>query len=263
MANIQFDINSFKSYLSANKIKVSNNDLTQLNSIFSQCDTISENGEQSPDGKLTGDEVPTFQKMVAENLSKMSNHLRGFIDSLSGVKSIDTQQKAQMPEIREVECRRTNEELKDYNNKLAEAKNILIENAEKLGLSEEELSYIKTITTESITYGPARYDRNSDSVIFNTNDQNPPDVGNFVKIIMHEITHGIKKNESYTQVQELACEQRGIEVARKLYDEDKISNFTIWGDRNGFFDIESLSSSEKTNDYLNRWIKDYAYLPRE
>ena len=53
MANIQFDINSFNSYLSANKIKVSNDDLTQLNSIFSQCDTISENGEQSPDGKLT------------------------------------------------------------------------------------------------------------------------------------------------------------------------------------------------------------------
>ena len=68
MANIQFDINSFNSYLSANKIKVSNDDLTQLNSIFSQCDTISENGEQSPDGKLTGDEVPTFQRMVAENL---------------------------------------------------------------------------------------------------------------------------------------------------------------------------------------------------
>ena len=263
MANIQFDINSFNNYLSANNIKVSNSELSQLNSIFSQCDTLSENGEQKPDGKLTGDEVPSFQRMVAENLSKISNYVRGFIDSLAGVKPINTQQKAQMPEIQEVECHRTNEELKIYNQKLEEAKNVLIENAEKLGLSKQELSYIKTITTESITNGPARYDRSSDRVTFNINDQNPPHVGSFVKIIMHEITHGIKKNERYTQAQELACEQRGIEIARKLYDENMIDNFPIWGDQNGIVDIEDLNSSEKTNDYLNRWIKNYDYLPTE
>ena len=263
MANIQFDINSFNNYLSANNIKVSNDDLSQLNSIFSKCDILSEDGSQQPDGKLTGDEVPTFQRMLAEKLSSISNYVRNFIDSLAGVKSVDTQQKTQIPEIREVECHRTNEELKIYNQKLEEAKNVLIENAEKLGLSEQELSYIKTITTESITNGPARYDRNSDRVIFNTNDKNPPDVGSFVKLIMHEITHGIKKNEKYTQAQELVCEQRGVEVARKLYDENLIDNFPIWCDQNGLIDIESLSSSEKTNDYLNRWIKNYNYLPRE
>ena len=114
MANIHFDINSFNSYLSANKIKVSNDDLTQLNSIFSQCDTISENGEQSPDGKLTGDEVPTFQRMVAENLSKMSNYLRGFIDSLAGVKTQNSQNIQQAPQVQQVECHRTQEELEIY-----------------------------------------------------------------------------------------------------------------------------------------------------
>ena len=66
-----------------------------------------------------------------------------------------------------------------------------------------------------------------------------------------------------TQAQELACEQRGIEIARKLYDENLIDNFPIWGDQNGIVDIEGLNSSEKTNDYLNRWIKNYDYLPTE
>ena len=263
MANIQFDINSFNSYLSANKIKVSNDDLTQLNSIFSQCDTISENGEQSPDGKLTGDEVPTFQRMVAENLSKMSNYLRGFIDSLAGVKTQNFQNIQQAPQVQQVECHRTSEELEIYNQKLNEAKNLLINNADNLGLSEEEVGYIKNIGTESITNGPARYDRNQNKVIFNTNDLNPPNVGSFVKIIMHEITHGLKKDEKYSQAQELACEQRGIDVARKLYDQGVIDNFTIWGDKNGLVDIESLDSSEKIDNYLNRWIVNYNYLPQE
>ena len=102
MANIQFDINSFNNYLSANNIKVSNSELSQLNSIFSQCDTLSENGEQKPDGKLTGDEVPTFQRMVAENLSKMSNYLRGFIDSLAGVKTQNSQNIQQAPQVQQV-----------------------------------------------------------------------------------------------------------------------------------------------------------------
>ena len=42
-----------------------------------------------------------------------------------------------------------------------------------------------------------------------------------------------------------------------------IDNFPIWGDQNGIVDIEGLNSSEKTNDYLNRWIKNYDYLPTE
>ena len=79
MANIQFDINSFNNYLSANNIKVSNSELSQLNSVFSQCDTLSENGEQKPDGKLTGDEVPTFQRLVAENLSKIIYRSAGIL----------------------------------------------------------------------------------------------------------------------------------------------------------------------------------------
>ena len=255
MTNIKFDISSLKKYLSTNNIIVSNDDLTKLNSIFSQCDTISENGEQSPDGKLTGDEVPTFQRMIAENLSKISIYLRGFINSLAGVKTQNSQNIQQAPQVQQVECHRTHKELEIYNQKLNEAKNILLENANNLGLSEDETNYIKNITTESIDYGAGRYDEDSDKVIFNTNDKNQPNVANFVKIIMHEVTHGIRKNEPHTQAQELACERRGIEIARKLYDQGIIDNFIIYGDENRFADIESLDSTEKTEDFLNYWVK--------
>ena len=108
---------------------------------------------------------------------------------------------------------------------------------------------------ESIDYGAGRYDEDSDKVIFNTNDKNQPNVANFVKIIMHEVTHGIRKNEPHTQAQELVCERRGIEIARKLYDQGIIDNFIIYGDENRFADIESLDSTEKTEDFLNYWVK--------
>ena len=80
---------------------------------------------------------------------------------------------------------------------------------------------------------------------------------------MHEITHGIKKNDEYTQAQELACEQRGIDIARKLYDEGLVDNFPIWRDDKGLVDIESLKNKEKINDYLTRWINNYTYLPEK
>ena len=72
---------------------------------------------------------------------------------------------------------------------------------------------------------------------------------------MHEVTHGIRQKEPHTQEQELACERRGIEIARKLYDQGIIENFIIYGDENRYADIECLDSTEKTEDFLNYWVK--------
>lgn len=255
MANIQFDIKSFNKYLSANNIIVSDIDLAKLNSIFSLCDVFTENGEHRPDGKLTGDELPTFQSMIAKKMGNVSNYVRNFIDSLAEFNPQNSQNKQQSPRIQQVECHRTGEECTIYNQNLDKAKNILINNANSLGLSEQEVSYIKNISTESIDYGAARYDKDSDRVIFNINDKNQPNVANFVKIIMHEVTHGIRKNEPHKQTQEVACERRGIEIARKLYDKGVIDNFIIYGDANLYADIESLDTTDKTEDFLNYWVK--------
>ena len=266
MAEIKIDLASFNSYLKDNNVNLSDNDIAQINSIFRQCNTINENGEQGADGKLTGDEVPTFQRLIMEKLSNIANYLRNFIDSLANPNDIKNQsaQQSQMPQIQQVMCHRTQKEQEEYIARFEEARSILINNADALGLSQEEINYINKIEFESISQGPARYDREKDQVFFNINDQNPPEVGGFVKIIMHEITHGVLKNTYYTQAQELACETRGITIAKKIYDSlegnDKEKfNFHIYQN----LSMTDLKDDNDVNNYLNNWIKNYSYLPKE
>ncbi len=280
MSEIKFDLTSFNSYLKANNVQLSEDDNAQINSIFTQCDTVSEDGKQSADGKLTGDEVPTFQRLVSEKLSNIANYLTGFIDSLANpndLKNKSTRQ-SQIPQIQQVNCHRTQKEQEEYKAKFEQARNILLNNTEMLGLSQEEINYITNIDFESIEVEgpktvktpngefpasyPARYDIDKDQVLFNINDIVEPEVGSFVKNIMHEVTHGILKNTKYTQVQELACETRGITIAKKLYDsmkenEKEKMNFHIYPN----LSISDLKKDTDINNYLNDWIKNYSYLP--
>ena len=273
MANIKIDLAQFDAYLRNNNAQLSDNDVAQINSIFNQCDTVGENGEQGADGKLTGDEVPAFQKLVMGKLSNIYYHLSDFINNLINPNGVQNQSisQPQMPKIQQVECHRTQQEQEEYKIKFEQARNMLInkDNAKKLGLSQEEINYIKKIDFESISQGPARYDRIKDRVFFNINDQNPPEVGGFIKLIMHEVTHGVLKNTNYTQAQELACETRGIAIAKKLYDdmndkEKENFNFRIYQNEEGkIISMSDLKDSSDINNYLNNWIKNYSYLPKE
>lgn len=245
---------AFTTYFSENNSQISKSDMEKLNSIFTECDA---------DGNevLENDEVPNFQKAVVQKLGHIWNYVKAFIDGIAG----EPVQQVQGPQIQNVECHRNEEQQKDYKAKLAEAKNILENNAEKLGLTETELEYLKNFDMEkdleSITDGPARHDRDSDKVIFNINDRNEPNVGNFVKILIHEITHGVRKEEEHTKSQERACESRGTEVARKAYEMGLIDDFVVWGDEKAMYKISDLDSEGKQT-YLNHWInKCYSYLP--
>lgn len=244
---------AFTTHFSEGNTSVSKDDITKLNSIFTECDV-------DGNGVLQNDEVPNFQKAVMTRLGHLWNAVRDFIDVIAG----EAVQQPQGSQIRSVECHRSEEEQRIYKEKLAEAKTILIDNAEKLGLTQDEINYFNKFdiesNLESITEGPARYDRNSDNVIFNINDSWEPNTGNFIKILIHEITHGVKKNDEYTQSQELACENRGTEVAKKAFDAGLIDDFVVWGDENGMYKISDLDGSKKQT-YLNNWIKNYSHLP--
>lgn len=197
-----------------------------------------------------------------EKLSNIANYLRGYIDNLANKNQ--SAQQPQMPQIQQVECHRTQKEQEEYRAKFEKAKNILINNAEKLGLSDEEINYINKIDFESISQGAARYDKEKDQVFFNMNDQNPAEIGGFVKIIMHEITHGVLKNTNYTQAQELACETRGITIAKKIYDnlnDEEKRNFDFHIYQN--ISMSDLKDDNDVNNYLNSWIKNYSYLPEK
>lgn len=88
MTEIKINLSSFNSYLKDNNIMLSDNDFAQISSIFSQCDIIDEAGIQKPDGKLTGDEVLTFQKLIMEKMSKLGRNLRNYIDSLANPEDV-------------------------------------------------------------------------------------------------------------------------------------------------------------------------------
>lgn len=261
--SVSFNIIEFQKYL--RNMGMQENDIQSATSIFMECDKYNAYGQLGADGMLTGDEVPTFQKTIAEKMSNLVEPLWNFVCSLAKPNDIGPSAKVpQMLQIQQVECHRTQQELQEYKAKFEQARNILINNAEELGLTPEETDYIKNrINFESVSLGPARYDREADIVFFNTNDTNPPEVGGFVKIIIHEITHGILRNTKYTQAQELACETRAIEIAKKLYDsmgdeEKETFNFHIYNN----ISMSDLKDDTDINNYLNNWIQNYNYLPK-
>ena len=214
MPSIKFDLKMLTSYLQTNNTELSKEDIAQINSIFTRCDTCNEKGEKIADGLLTDDEVPAFQMLIQKELSNFSGALTSFINNLAGVKKDEN-----LSQIQHVKSHRTDAEIEIYKAKVEEAKSILLEKAVYLGLSAEEVRYIESIDYESIKEGAARYDSSKDKIWFNTNDYNTADnVYGFIKIIMHEVTHGVLHKTEYNNKQEIACEKRAIEVVKKLYD---------------------------------------------
>ena len=239
------------------------NELSLVNSIFDEYDKYDERGQEKPDGQLTNDEFKNF-------MQKADNALKSLVDKFLKATNAEYAEKAkqnsalqptQQPQVCPTECSRTKEEQKEYIKTLQTAKSILITNKDTLELSEEEVKYIESIGIESITQGPGRYDRIKNRVFFNINDQNPPNVGNFVKIIMHEVTHAVKRKEPHTQAQELACENRGLEVASALHDQ--YDNFVIYGTKTQYWNLSDVLNPNNREEYLNEWIKNYNHLPKE
>lgn len=81
MTDVKIDLAKLNSYLKDNNVILSDNIIANINSIFTECDTIGENGEQGADGKLTGNEIPIFQQLVTQKISSITNYLKNFIDA--------------------------------------------------------------------------------------------------------------------------------------------------------------------------------------
>lgn len=82
---------------------------------------------------------------------------------------------------------------------MQEAIKTIEDNQELLGLSDEEIEYIKNGKIESIEQGSARYDKGDDQLKFNINDLNKPNKGNFIKVLIHEVTHASIKSGNNTK----------------------------------------------------------------
>lgn len=172
------------------------------------------------------------------------------------------EQMQEMPETEECECWRNEEQQKEYKDTLEKAKQLLAKYADELGLTEEEKLWIKNTDTESISYGSARADREGHVIKFNLNDIFTPNKALYIKVLMHEITHQTI-NRPNSQAQEKACERRGIEIARKLYNSGLVDDFTVCGIYHPV-KLSEVNDDEKMEAFINDWCNAcYSHLPEE
>lgn len=161
-----------------------------------------------------------------------------------------------------VKTYRNEQQQTEYKQALDNAKSILKTNAENLGLSAKELELIDNIQIESINYGAARFDRDRGVLLFNINDENASNKSDFVKIIIHELTHATQGNTEgkNSQAEESMCETRAIKSAVKLIQQNVIDDFEI--PANPPINISSLSTDEQIDLYVKAWLEMCGYTTR-
>lgn len=264
MANVSFDLAGFNNFIhAANDKSLTASDLSGLNTIFSECDTMSETGEQGADGKLTGDEMREF-------FSKLTGNLRSLVDKYlisineeyakeAAASRIDSKQDRRGIQLKPVMCEKTPAEQEKFKETLEDAKKILIQNKDKLGLTKEEMEYIQSVTTESVNCGAARYDARNNDVRFNLNGQ-MPSKGNMIKILLHEVNHAVRKTDN-SQAQERECESKAIRRAYILYEQGVIDDAAIYQSRmdGKLYNISDFKDEESLNTFIELWLDESGY----
>lgn len=273
MASIEIKLNDLNNYINSNgNLAISQKDSAELISIFNACDTVSENGAQGADGKLTNDEVPKFFQQIKDS---MKNIVQNFLmatneDYAKEAKANSPQSTSNSQNNKDVRGYSTEtiplkineQEKQKYDETLAEAKDVLIKNKDNLKLTDEEIKYIQSASTESIEVGSARYAPDKDQINFNYNDYRPEtcSVGNFVKVLLHEVNHAVTK-EPDTQEQERECETKAIARACKLYEHGAIGDASIYQSRNShkIYNLSDLTNSSDLNNFIETWLDECDY----
>ena len=154
-----------------------------------------------------------------------------------------------------IKCNKTEKEVELYKENLNKAKSILNENYERFGLTEEENNYIQNTSAVVESKDCARYDRDSDSILFNLNEgKSIPSVGSFVKVLIHEATHTtLNKVKDDTKEDERQCESRALQISYQLYKEDKIDNFELM--QNYGKHVKDLEDTNEIDKYIDIWLE--------
>lgn len=167
--------------------------------------------------------------------------------------------------VHAVETFRNEEQQAEYTKALNDAKVILLDpnNIKELGLSDEEVELIRKIDIESIDFGAARYDSSAKTLLFNINDRNVPNESEFVKVIIHELTHATRGNlNGNSQEEERTCETRAIKSALKLIQSGKMKSFMLPNGTLPPIDISTLITDNMIDNYVNNWLVQQGYDKR-
>ena len=277
MANVKFDLTSFNSFIKQEKIVLNDDDSALLNSIFKECDTVSEYGEQRPDGKLTGDEMRNFFSKLSGKLLELVNKFfiatnKEFAEEEAASK-VQNKQDTRGIQLKPVLCERTVAEQEQFEKMLNNAKAILRKNKDKLGLTGQEMKYIESATTESVNYGAARYDDSTNPDVIRCNLNVPkgmpiPDEGSIIKVLLHEVNHAVRKSKHNSQAEERECETKAIQRSYILYQSGDINNdIAIYQSRKDgkIFNLSDFDNKNALDDFINLWLDECGYrgLPEE
>ena len=244
MNSFKLNLNVIQQFIFANKLteQVS---YSEIKNIFDESNQYLENGEKGRDEYLTGNEVPTFHRLLKEKSSKFYGYIGRLMNSIT----VDENNETSL-----VKCNKTEEQRKMYEDNLNKAKEIIEQNQSFLELSDEEVNYMKNAVLVSEKNGSARYDMESNAILFNLNDGiSVPDTSSLVKVLLHEVTHAMIKSGKPTDEEESVCEKRALTLAYKLYKNGKINDFKIINGLNK--SLSDLDKPEKIDNFVSRWIE--------
>lgn len=148
---------------------------------------------------------------------------------------------------------------RQFRENLESAKNIILNNAESLGLTSQEIEIIKGAGIESVDVGISRADKQTRKLFFNVNTEmiKEPNVGFFVELLLHETNHVSQfgTTDGSSKTEERACETRAINLAYQLQQQGLIEDYTI--PVGSGFKLSSLSSDEQIEEYISTWLGQY------
>lgn len=261
MAEIKFNKIQVNNFFEQNNIQLNERDKSVINSIFDECDVEDEQGQKGSDGRLSRGEVKQFIDKINATFGQIAQNFINYINGLAGegqeLNQVPTQQMMQGPqqnrEIKEVECKLSEEEKAIYDQNLQAAKDICNKNKEQLGLTEEEMAFINNSVVKSEAFGAARFDSSRNGLVFNYNNDGDNSTGSLLKVLIHEATHASIRSEHNSKGEERQCETRALTKASELYKQGKLNDFEIM--KGSGIKLSQLDTSDKISDFVEEWLR--------
>jgi len=240
-SKINFDKAGIAAFFKEKGVQISATEESQINSIFDECDTeIGMQGQKGQDGKLNSNEAIKFLNTVGANLKHLFQNVHEFFVGFAKSRG------AELPKanvlspqqgINPSEC-------------LEDAKAIIEQNWQVLGLTEKELEFIKAAKIYYNDFGSAEAKGGELLVNENSPVQSKEQL---IKKLIHEASHYSKSTLLDTWEEEYEVEKRALELTAKLIEKDKNDNIIPYGEYG--VDILELAKDEKLmHEKLMQWL---------
>ena len=216
-SKINFDKAGIAAFFKEKGVQISATEESQINSIFDECDTeIGMQGQKGQDGKLNSNEAIKFLNTVGANLKHLFQNVHEFFIGFAKSRGVDLPKANVLSQqgINPSEC-------------LEDAKSIIEQNWQDLGLTEKELEFIKAAKIYYNDFGSA--EAKGGELLVNENSP-VQSKEHLIKKLIHEASHYSKSTLLDTWEEEYEVEKRALELTAKLIEKDKNDNIIPYGE---------------------------------